>query len=92
MRITTINCRSIDGRARLKIHTKYDLKGSTVHRTAGDGDKVLKDNNLRKSRAKFHLGAQREAFLKVWRHEMLSVPLGATEPNGRRRWMAPCDG
>lgn len=49
----------------MKIHTRYDLKGSTVHRTAADGDKVMKDNNLREAKNTFCLGPQREAFLKV---------------------------
>ncbi|CAN0181831.1 unnamed protein product, partial [Hapterophycus canaliculatus] len=58
---------SIDGTAQMKIHTKYDLKGSSVNRTAEEGDKVLKDNNLRKAKTKFRLGSQRETFLRVSR-------------------------
>lgn len=56
---------SIDGTAQMKIHKKYDLKGSKVHRTAKEGEKVLKDNNLREAKTKFRLGSQRDAFLKV---------------------------
>ena len=48
-----------------KIHRKYDLKGSSWHRKADEGDKVLKDNNLRESDGKFAFGTQREAILKV---------------------------
>eukprot|EP00903_Cladosiphon_okamuranus_P014087 g13094.t1 len=57
----------IDGAAQMPIHTKYDLKGSAVHRTSKEGEKVLKDNNLREAKTKFRLGSQREAFLKVVR-------------------------
>lgn len=57
----------IDGTSPVQIHTKYDLKGSTVHRTAKEGEKVLKDNNLRKANGTFRLGSQRDAFLKVMR-------------------------
>ncbi|CAM9359191.1 unnamed protein product [Laminaria digitata] len=57
----------IDGLSPVQIHTKYDLKGSTVHRTAKEGEKVLKDNNLRKAHGTFRLGSQRTAFLQVMR-------------------------
>eukprot|EP00904_Undaria_pinnatifida_P014236 jgi/Undpi1/9943/HiC_scaffold_28.g12397.m1 len=57
----------VDGLSPVQIHTKYDLKGSTVHRTAKDGEKVLKDNNLRKANGTFKLGSQRDAFLEVMR-------------------------
>ena len=56
---------SIDGAAQTKMHAKYDLKGSAVHRTAFEGEKVLKDNNVRKAKTTFKLGSQRDAFLKV---------------------------
>lgn len=58
---------SIDGAAEMQIHAKYDLKGSTVNRTSKEGEKVLKDNNLREAKTKFRLGSQRQAFLKVGR-------------------------
>ncbi|CAM9520840.1 unnamed protein product [Ascophyllum nodosum] len=60
-----MNC--IDGLAIEKIHRKYDLKGSSWHRKADEGDKVLKDNNLRESDGKFAFGTQREAILKALR-------------------------
>lgn len=49
----------------MKVHTKYDLKGSVVHRTAKEGERVLKDNNIRENETRVHLGHQRAAFLKV---------------------------
>ena len=66
-----VDC-SIDGLSPVQIHTKYDLKGSTVHRTAKDGEKVLKDNNLRKANGTFRLGSQRDAFLEVPHHRFSS--------------------
>lgn len=57
--------RSIDGMAQMPMHAKYDLKGSTVHRTSKEGEKVLKDNNVRAAKTTFKLGSQKEAFLKV---------------------------
>lgn len=65
---------SIDGQALMRIHTKYDLKGSSWHRKAKDGDKVLKDNNLREADGKFRFGSQREAILKVGGRTHLCLP------------------
>lgn len=47
------------------IHNTYDLKGSSLGRSAKEGEKVLKDNDLAEKQGKLHLGSQREAFLKV---------------------------
>ena len=47
------------------IHSTYDLKGSSLGRSAKPGEKVLKDNDLAGKQGKLHLGSQREAFLKV---------------------------
>ncbi|CAN0035494.1 unnamed protein product, partial [Sphacelaria rigidula] len=49
------------------IHNTYDLKGSSLGRSAKEGEKVLKDNDLAEKQGKLHLGSQREAFLKVVR-------------------------
>ncbi|CAM9478500.1 unnamed protein product [Ectocarpus sp. 6 AP-2014] len=68
-KIPFIVMKCIDGTAQMKIHNKYDLKGSKVHRTAKEGEKVLKDNNLREAKTKFRLGSQRDAFLKVVRSD-----------------------
>lgn len=48
-----------------EIHSTYDLKGSSLGRSAKDGEKVLKDNDLAGRQGKLHLGSQRDAFLKV---------------------------
>lgn len=56
---------SVDGNTKKKIHLKYDLKGSSVNRSAKEGEKVLKDNDLDKTHGNFHLGTQRERFLQV---------------------------
>ena len=48
-----------------EIHRTFDLKGSSLGRSAKPGEKVLKDNDLAEKQGKLHLGSQREAFLKV---------------------------
>lgn len=84
----------IDGRPRSvldtykEIHRTFDLKGSSLGRSAKDGEKVLKDNDLAAKQGKLHLGSQREAFLKVgrkgWHQRCERLGIGGGEP-GRTR-------
>jgi hypothetical protein len=49
------------------IHQKYDLKGSSLGRSANKGEDVFKDLDLVRDNTKIHLGTQREAFLSAIR-------------------------
>lgn len=56
---------SVEGNTNKEIHSKYDLKGSSLGRSAKEGEKVLKDNDLAEKYGKILLGSQKAAFIKV---------------------------
>lgn len=58
-------CISVEGDTTKKIHSKYDLKGSSLGRSAKEGEKVLKDNDLDVKYGKIHLASQKAAFIAV---------------------------
>lgn len=55
----------MEGDTSKKIHSKYDLKGSSLGRSAKEGEKVLKDNDLDVKYGKIHLASQKAAFIEV---------------------------
>eukprot|EP00619_Florenciella_sp_RCC1007_P010043 CAMPEP_0205930622 /NCGR_PEP_ID=MMETSP1325-20131115/26002_1 /ASSEMBLY_ACC=CAM_ASM_000708 /TAXON_ID=236786 /ORGANISM="Florenciella sp., Strain RCC1007" /LENGTH=77 /DNA_ID=CAMNT_0053300037 /DNA_START=113 /DNA_END=342 /DNA_ORIENTATION=- len=55
--------------ARRVITRQYDLKGSTVGRSARAGEQVRKDNDLVADRFKLHLGHNRPAVLDQLRRD-----------------------
>ncbi|CAN0420139.1 unnamed protein product, partial [Laminaria digitata] len=63
-KIPFIVMRCVEGNTSKEIHSKYDLKGSSLGRSAKEGEKVLKDNDLASQYGKIRLGSQKAAFIK----------------------------
>ncbi|CAM9417593.1 unnamed protein product [Ectocarpus fasciculatus] len=64
-KIPFIVMKCVEGDTNKTIHSKYDLKGSSLGRSAKEGEKVLKDNDLDVKYGKIHLGSQKAAFVEV---------------------------
>ncbi|CAN0549737.1 unnamed protein product, partial [Ectocarpus sp. 8 AP-2014] len=62
-KIPFIVMKCVEGDTNKTIHSKYDLKGSSLGRSAKEGEKVLKDNDLDVKYGKIHLGSQKAAFV-----------------------------
>eukprot|EP00752_Nemacystus_decipiens_P001652 g1605.t1 len=64
-KIPFIVMKCVEGDTNKKIHSKYDLKGSSLGRSAKEGEKVLKDNDLDVKYGKIHLASQKAAFIEA---------------------------
>ncbi|CAM9407656.1 unnamed protein product [Ectocarpus sp. 12 AP-2014] len=64
-KIPFIVMKCVEGDTNKAIHSKYDLKGSSLGRSAKEGEKVLKDNDLDVKYGKIHLGSQKAAFIEA---------------------------
>lgn len=72
----------MEGDTNKKIHSKYDLKGSSLGRSAKEGEKVLKDNDLDVKYGKIHLASQKAAFIEV----RIPLDTGGGKPGERWWW------
>ncbi|CAM9318009.1 unnamed protein product [Pylaiella littoralis] len=68
-KIPFIVMKCVEGDTNKKIHSKYDLKGSSLGRSAKEGEKVLKDNDLDVKYGKIHLASQKAAFIEIARSD-----------------------